>query len=49
MVLPSHLQGTLTPAEVKFLAENEPITILPRYLMKKVELVGVCTNICRLC
>lgn len=42
MVLPSHLQNNLTPTEIKFLAENELITILPRYSMKKVDLIGVC-------
>lgn len=43
MVLPSHLKNNLMPSEIKFLAENETITILPRYSMKKIELVGVCT------
>lgn len=42
MVLPSHLQGNLTPTEINFLAENELITILPRYSIKKINLIGVC-------
>lgn len=42
MALPSHLQNNLMPSEVSFLAENEYITILPRYSMKKLELIGVC-------
>ncbi|KAI5955832.1 PSF2 [Candida jiufengensis] len=40
MVLPSNLQGNLTPTEISFLAENELITILPRYSMKKIDLIG---------
>lgn len=42
MALPSHLQATLLPSEINFFAESEPITILPRYSMKKIELIGVC-------
>lgn len=41
MVLPAHLRKTITPAEVNFQAESELVTILPRYLMKKIELIGV--------
>ncbi|KAG5421939.1 PSF2 [Candida metapsilosis] len=40
MVLPSHLQGNLTPTEINFLAENDLITILPRYSIKKINLIG---------
>ncbi|EGW35077.1 uncharacterized protein SPAPADRAFT_64268 [Spathaspora passalidarum NRRL Y-27907] len=40
MVLPTTLQGNLMPAEINFLAENETVTILPRYSMKKIELIG---------
>ncbi|EMG47759.1 PSF2 DNA replication complex GINS protein PSF2 [Candida maltosa Xu316] len=40
MVLPAHLQGNLTPAEITFIAENELITILPRYSIKKIDLIG---------
>lgn len=40
MSLPSSLQATLTPNELSFLAENTLITILPRYSMKKIELIG---------
>ena len=42
MVLPTHLRQRLTPAEIQFLCENENVTILPRYSMPKVELIGVC-------
>lgn len=41
MVLPTYLRKTITPAEVNFQAESELVTILPRYLMKKIELIGV--------
>ncbi|KAK6454041.1 DNA replication complex GINS protein PSF2 [Scheffersomyces xylosifermentans] len=40
MVLPSHLQHNLMPSEINFVAENELITILPRYSMNKIELIG---------
>ncbi|KAK7687529.1 DNA replication protein psf2 [Cerrena zonata] len=40
MVLPAHLKNNLMPSEIKFIAENELITILPRYSMKKIELIG---------
>ncbi|ODV80936.1 DNA replication complex GINS protein PSF2 [Suhomyces tanzawaensis NRRL Y-17324] len=40
MSLPSHLQNNLTPSEINFMAENELITILPRYSMNKIELIG---------
>ncbi|RLV94267.1 DNA replication complex GINS protein PSF2 [Spathaspora sp. JA1] len=40
MVLPTNLQGNLMPSEINFLAENETVTILPRYSMKKIELIG---------
>ncbi|CAK9438420.1 uncharacterized protein LODBEIA_P26440 [Lodderomyces beijingensis] len=40
MVLPSQLQSNLTPTEIKFFAENELITILPRYSVHKVDLIG---------
>lgn len=40
MALPASLQGTLMPLELNFLTENEDITILPRYSMKKIELIG---------
>ncbi|RLV84845.1 DNA replication complex GINS protein PSF2 [Meyerozyma sp. JA9] len=43
MVLPAHLRKTITPAEVNFQAESELVTILPRYSMKKIELIGVTT------
>ncbi len=42
MVLPKNLQGNLMPSEITFLAENELITILPRYSIKKIDLIGVC-------
>lgn len=42
MAMPTHLQGGLMPSESNFLAENELITILPRYSMPKLELIGVC-------
>lgn len=32
------------PSEIQFLSENEQITILPRYSMKKLDLIGVCNN-----
>ncbi|KAK9476564.1 hypothetical protein V1514DRAFT_271618, partial [Lipomyces japonicus] len=32
--------GTLTPAEISFLAENNMITIIPRQSMDEVELIG---------
>lgn len=41
MALPLHLQGNLMPLEINFLAENDVITILPRYSMKSIELIGV--------
>ncbi|CAI5757922.1 unnamed protein product [Candida verbasci] len=40
MVLPSNLIGNLTPNELSFLTENEMITILPRYSMNKIDLIG---------
>ncbi|KGR03710.1 DNA replication complex GINS protein PSF2 [Candida albicans P87] len=40
MVLPKNLQGNLMPSEITFLAENELITILPRYSIKKIDLIG---------
>ncbi|KAK6463300.1 hypothetical protein DFJ63DRAFT_114464 [Scheffersomyces coipomensis] len=40
MVLPAQLQNNLTPSEVNFLAENELVTILPRYTMQKMQLIG---------
>ncbi|KAK6198805.1 uncharacterized protein RJT21DRAFT_51269 [Scheffersomyces amazonensis] len=40
MVLPKQLQGNLMPSEVNFLGENELVTILPRYSMKKMQLIG---------
>lgn len=30
------------PSEIQFLSENEHIAILPRYSMKKIDLIGVC-------
>lgn len=42
MALPPNLQQNLMPTELNFLAENDSITILPRYSMKKLDLVGVC-------
>ncbi|KAL7664754.1 DNA replication complex GINS protein PSF2 [[Candida] zeylanoides] len=41
MAMPATLQQGLMPSESTFLAENEPITVLPRYSMPKLELVGV--------
>ncbi|RCK60465.1 DNA replication complex GINS protein PSF2 [Candida viswanathii] len=40
MVLPSGLQGNFPPSEITFFAENELITILPRYSIKKIDLIG---------
>lgn len=42
MALPESLTYNLSPPEISFLSENEYITILPRYSMKKIELIGVC-------
>lgn len=48
MALPISMQENLMPSEVSFMAQNEKITILPRYNMKKIELIGVCiTNLQR--
>ena len=44
MVLPVSLRQRLMPSEIQFLSENEQITILPRYSMKKLDLIGVCNN-----
>ncbi|CCE78711.1 Piso0_000740 [Millerozyma farinosa CBS 7064] len=40
MALPESLTYNLSPPEISFLSENEYITILPRYSMKKIELIG---------
>lgn len=40
MALPSNLMGGLMPKELTFLAENDPVTIIPRALMKKITLIG---------
>ena len=40
MVLPSSLQGNFPPSEITFFAENELITVLPRYSIKKIDLIG---------
>ncbi|CDK27612.1 unnamed protein product [Kuraishia capsulata CBS 1993] len=40
MSIPAKLTQTLTPGEVNFLAENEMITILPRYSLDKLQLIG---------
>ncbi|CUM65794.1 uncharacterized protein PRCAT00003442001 [Priceomyces carsonii] len=40
MALPGYLRNNLMPSEVSFLAENEHITVLPRYSMNKIELIG---------
>lgn len=40
MSLPPHLHGNLVPSELMFLAENHPVTIIPKATMKKLGLVG---------
>lgn len=40
MVLPKSMHQRLLPSEVQFLSENELITILPRYSMKRLDLIG---------
>ncbi|ODV98531.1 hypothetical protein PACTADRAFT_24940, partial [Pachysolen tannophilus NRRL Y-2460] len=40
MALPSRLQKSLTASEINFIAENEPIKILPRYTMEGFQLIG---------
>lgn len=44
MVLPKSMHQRLLPSEVQFLSENELITILPRYSMKRLDLIGVRYN-----
>ncbi|ODV84368.1 hypothetical protein CANARDRAFT_190901, partial [[Candida] arabinofermentans NRRL YB-2248] len=40
MSLPAKLQQNFTPQEINFLAEQEPITILPRYTMNGTQLIS---------
>ncbi|KAJ3055397.1 DNA replication protein psf2 [Rhizophlyctis rosea] len=40
MALPKPYRFTFTPAEVEFLAENEPITIVPLHRMDTLQMIG---------
>lgn len=39
MAVPLHQVSTLLPSELRFIAENEKVTVIPQSLMKKMQLV----------
>lgn len=44
MTLTKSLKNNLSPYEISFFAENELITILPKYSMNEINLIGVSSD-----